>query len=168
MAHIVLEGVEERLPSYATIDFSRAAGDRGAISRKYRGPGDKPRRRVGIISRRLFTINWADSAPGISWPVEYRVTWLPIYDRWVVTASADGDDAFGYADFAIGAFPHGTALIEGAGEIIRRDWARQAAGWGQERWAYLLDNGLVGEAAAQRWADDVWGRDEPEDDEDLG
>src|SRR6516164_1969152 len=29
---------------------------------------------------------------------------LPYYDRYVVTASADCPDAFGYCDFALGAF----------------------------------------------------------------
>jgi hypothetical protein len=87
-----------------------------------RGLADKPRWRVGIISRRLFAINWADTAPGVSWLVEYRAMWLPIYDRWVVTASADGDDAFGYPDFALGSFSHECVMKDGAGEIIRRDW----------------------------------------------
>jgi hypothetical protein len=167
VAHIVLEGVEARLPSYAVIDFARPPGEGITVSRKYRGPADKPRRRVGIISRRLFAINWADSAPGISWPVEYRATWLPIYDRWVVTASADGDDAFGYTDFAIGCFTHETPIVEGAGEIIRRDWRAQADGWGQERWAYVLDNGIIGDAKALHWADEVWGSEEAEQEDDL-
>jgi hypothetical protein len=92
------------------------------VSCRCRGPADRPRRRVGIISRRLFAINWAGSARGVSWPVEYRVTWLPIYDRWVVTASADGDDAFGYADFELGSFQQETAMKDRAGEILRRDW----------------------------------------------
>jgi hypothetical protein len=32
------------------------------------------------------------------------------------------------------------------GEIIRRDWRAQWGGWDQERWAYVLDNGIIGEA----------------------
>jgi hypothetical protein len=72
-----------------------------------RGPADKPRWRVGIISRRLFAINWADIA-----------------------------------------------------------WRAQWGAWGQERWAYVLDNGIIGEAEALRWADEVWGTDEPKEDED--
>ena len=32
----------------------------------------------------------------------YTLVWLPGFDRFVVTASADGTDAFGYSDFALG------------------------------------------------------------------
>ena len=95
------------------------------------------------------------------------MTWLPIYERWVVTASADGDDAFGYADFALGSFQHEIRMKDGAGEIVRRDWQAQLEGWDQERWAYVLDNGIIGEAEALRWADEVWGSKEcEEEDED--
>jgi hypothetical protein len=68
-----------------------------------------------------------------------------------VTASADGADAFGYADFALGSFQQETAMKDRAGEIVRRDWRAQLDGWDQERWAYVLDNGIVGKAEALRW-----------------
>jgi hypothetical protein len=68
--------------------------------------------------RHLLTINWADSRPGFSWPVAYYVAWLPYYDRFVVTASADCPDGFGYCDFAIGSFGIETPLKEGARKAI--------------------------------------------------
>jgi hypothetical protein len=30
----------------------------------------------------------------------------------------------------------------------------------------VLDNGIIGEAQAQRWADEVWGSDEPDEEQD--
>jgi len=83
--------------------------------------------------------------PGVSWPVEYRATWLPI--------------------FAIGCFTHEMLIAAGPGEIIRRDWRAQLDGWGQERFAYVLDNGIIGEAEVLRWADEVWGSGEPEEED---
>jgi hypothetical protein len=40
-------------------------------------------------------------------------------------------------------------------------------GGDQERWAYVLDNGIVGEAEAQRSADEKWGSEEPEEEDEL-
>jgi len=52
--------------------------------------------------RFLFQINWADTAPGFSWPADYHLIWLPGFDRWVLTYSADSPDAMGYCDIALG------------------------------------------------------------------
>ena len=46
----------------------------------------------------LFCVNWADSAPGISWPEAYYVTFIPGLDHYVVTASRDSRDLFGCTD----------------------------------------------------------------------
>jgi hypothetical protein len=48
--------------------------------------------------------------------VAYYVTWLPHYDRFVVTASADCADGFGYCDFVIG------PIKEGARRVVCGDW----------------------------------------------
>jgi hypothetical protein len=36
------------------------------------------------------------------------------------------------------------------------DWSWQRAEWDQQRWVYLFDTGLVSEAEARTWADEVW------------
>jgi hypothetical protein len=90
VASIVLENVEKRLPAWSAL---RADGS-FVCARKYRDDEKVPNRKVLLQSRRLFVINWADSGPGFSWPVAYHVTWLPHYDRFVVTASADCADGF--------------------------------------------------------------------------
>jgi hypothetical protein len=94
-----------------------------------------------------FTINWADSGPGFSWPVAYYVTWLPYYERFVVTASADCSDAFGYNDFAIGSFGSDKPTKKGARKIVCDDWHNQRA-FEQQPWAYLFSTGLISETEA--------------------
>jgi len=42
-------------------------------------PIQKNRRskKVAGLARFLFRINWADSGPGMSWPADYHLVWLP-------------------------------------------------------------------------------------------
>ena len=159
-AYIVLENVEKRLPTWAGF-----VGDgEFVLARPYRDLANEPDRRILLQPRLLFEINWADSGPGFSWPVAYYVTWLPYYDRFVVTASADSPDAFGYCDFALGSFGIETPIKEGSCAIIRADWEAQYDGWDQQRWAYLFRTGLISEAEANALADAVWS-DEQDDEE---
>ena len=160
VAHLVLEIVEKRLPTWAGF-----VGDgEFVLARQYRDLANEPDRRILLQPRLLFEINWADSGPGFSWPVAYYVTWLPYYDRFVVTASADSPDAFGYCDFALGSFGIETPVKEGSSTIIRTDWELQHEGWDQQRWAYLFRNGLISDEEASALADEVW-PDEQDDEE---
>src|SRR5690349_12416750 len=110
VAFIVLERAEPRLPQWSTV-----RNDELIFAREYRDSARIPNRKVVLQPRHLFTINWADSGPGFSWPKAYSVTWLPYYDRFVVTASADCPDMFGYCDFALGAFGIDKPIKEEAG-----------------------------------------------------
>jgi hypothetical protein len=101
VAFIVLESVEDRLPNCGISD-----GDGVTLTRDYRPKALVPSRQVAVLPQHLFTLNWADSGPGISWPGAYYTTWVPIYDRYVVTYSADTPEVFGYCDIAIGHFGH--------------------------------------------------------------
>ena len=115
VAYIVLEQVERQLPGWSAIT------DDGEFvtERHFRDVSAIPHRKVVVLPpRHLLTINWADSGPGYSWPVAYYVAWLPYYDRFVVTASADCPEGFGYCDFAIGSFGIETPLKGGARRII--------------------------------------------------
>lgn len=114
------------------------------------------KRKVNSISRHLFTINWADSAPGLSWPAAYYLTWLSEFERFVLTYSADGTDAFGYCDFALGWIGPEKDWREGAREILIADWRSQFAGWEQAPWAYLFDSGHVSEVTALAWRAEAW------------
>ena len=146
VAFIVLERAEQRLPQWSAI-----RDDELILGRERRGAGKIPNRKVLLQPRHLFTINWADSGPGFSWPTAYYVTWL----RYVVTASADCPDAFGYCDFALGAFGIDRPIKEGARKIIVDDWADQR-GREQQRWAYLFSTELISKQEAEAWAEQVW------------
>jgi hypothetical protein len=156
VAHILLESVEQKLPQWAAVAPRGSKESRILFARDYRDPDGKPLRKISLASRSLFTINWADSGPGYSWPVEYRLQWVPFYERWVVTASADSPDAHGYCDFALGSFGRDEAIEKSVGEIIKADWTEQFSKYGQHRWTYLLGVGLISKKTANKWADEVW------------
>jgi hypothetical protein len=60
--------------------------------------------------------------------------------------------AFGYGDFALGAFAISTLIKEG---VIVDDWADQR-GQEQQRWAYLFSPALISKQEADAWAEKVW------------
>ena len=151
VAFIVLEGVEDRLPNCGIFD-----GERVTLTRAYRPKHLVPHRNVAIIPQHLFTVNWADTAPGISWPGAYFVTWVPVYDRYVVTYSGDTPEVFGYCDIGVGHFGPDEELKEGSRRVITDDWSNQYGEFTQGRWAYLFATGLVDEEEAEAWADTVW------------
>jgi hypothetical protein len=163
VAHILLETIEDRLPVWAFRKDGKIIYSRG-----YREPHQKPRRQAALLPGKLFTINWATSGPGYDWPVRYHLTWVPLYDRFVVTASADCPDAFGYADFALGKFARCDDVGEAAIEIIKRDWVMQRDECNQARWEDIVDAGLITEDAARQLGDAVWpaGNDEADVDGD--
>lgn len=121
VARILLERVDRRLPQWlgwidGTVVFARKPRDRSKLVE----------RSVLASIRHLFTINWATSGPSIEWPLAYHLAWVPTYDRFVVTASSDPDEVFGYADFALGSFAATPAFVERAGEVIKSDWKAPA------------------------------------------
>jgi hypothetical protein len=86
--------------------------------------------------------------------VAYYVAWLPYYDRFVVTTSADCPESFGF--FAIGSFGIETPLKEGAKRVICGDWRNQKRAGEQQRWVYLFNTGLISQEDADAWAEEVW------------
>jgi len=85
VAGIVLERIQQRLPQWAAVDPDKPEGQRMRFAREYKDR--TARRTVELNPRHLLTVNWADSGPGFSWPVAYYATWVPIYERYIVTAS---------------------------------------------------------------------------------
>jgi hypothetical protein len=150
IARICLEPVAPTLPQWASIRDGKVTLARSR------------RRRTALRTHRprrpkyLFTINWADSGPGFSWPEKYFAARLPGYEVCIVTGSADSPDAHGYCDFALGWYLGSVSDIDKAGECIRAWWSGQRFE-GQNRWACLFGTGAVDEETAQRWADEVWG-----------
>ena len=148
VARICLESVDAQLPQWASISNGEVV-----LGRRTRRA---PRRRRSLSPEHLFTINWADSGPGFSWPEAYYVTVLPGYDVSVVTASADCPDTTGYCDVAVGWFPGSEEDLVNTRESIQTHWWTLKSD-GQERWAYLFDTGALDEEGAGEIADAVWG-----------
>ena len=115
--------------------------------------------RLTLDPQLVCCINWADSGPGYSWPESYHVTYIPGLEKFIVTSSRDGADAFGCADHALGwgSAAEGELLV--AKRIIQGFWEHQRNEWDQERWAYLFDEGLINKTTANSWAEAVWPQD---------
>lgn len=159
VAYILLERAEKELPQWAI--WTKKGGLQ--LARPYREPEKIAERKILLKPQLLFTINWADSGPGFSWPDAYYLTWVPYYERYVVTSSADTPEGLGYCDFALGSFRSDLTVEQGAGRIIRKDWARRKRSGEQERWDDLIDTGLIDGYTAQSWADWVWDDQDPEE-----
>ena len=97
----------------------------------------------------------------------YTLVWIPVFDEFVVVASADGEDAFGYADFALGRFPAGGDWVAQVKDIVMRDWRAALGGWDQSAWAYLFDSGAIPEEETMAWRREVWAETENWDEEEA-
>jgi len=150
VARIVLSAIQNRLPQVGIFNGEGEV----VFGRSYYPRPDRP---VELLPQFLFMINWADSAPGLSWPESYHVTYLPGYDRYVVTASQDSTDIWGYTELAIGWFDGGTDILTGARNAITGWWEEITRGSDQPRWEYVWEEGIVSRAEAESWADAAWG-----------
>jgi len=152
VAQIALATVEPSLPQWARINSDIALM---ILGRHVRKPSERFNRKVQLWPRRLLYINWADSGPGCSWPCDYHATWFPGYDRWVITASADSTDLWGFCDVAIGWFDDSKEFLAGVHDVIVEAW-RGEEGCESYPWAELLTDGLVNVGTAHAWRDEVW------------
>jgi hypothetical protein len=150
VARLLLHHIQESLPQWASICLTT-----GEISfgRDFEEPKEN---HISLLPQHVFGLNWADTAPGISWPVEYYVTFVPYYERYVVTGSEDSPDASGYCDLPIGHFGSDIPLLEGVKEVICADWREMLEDGGQQRWAESWFGALISSDESERWADEVW------------
>jgi hypothetical protein len=153
VARICLQGAQERLPQWF------ASGADGHVVQGRAISGRRPARRRTVRVRHLFTINWATSGPGFSWPEAYHVATLPGYNRCVVTGSADSPEAYGYCDIAVGSFRPGRTPESQVRACITSWWTTRQAD-GQERWEEFLKRGSIGKATATKLAAAVWPHDD--------
>src|SRR5262245_33537973 len=152
VAQVLLHAVQARLPQWSAV-----RDDRVVLSRRYRRRASG--QALAFVAQHLFTINWANSGPGFSWPEAYHLVYVPGYERWVVTASQDGGDVWGCSDQAIGFFRAGNdESVERAGRLIRRRWRSMHRDWDQGAWCELFDEGLVPSETAEQWRKRIWGR----------
>lgn len=158
VARIALARVQKSLPQFAicgpdSIEFGRDIAT-------------APSRPVEMMSRHLFTIDWAMTAPGISWPEAYYLTWLPGIDRWLVTSSRETPEVGGYCDLALGHFGPEKEPLEGAELIIGGYWSDQLIDYNQPRWELFFEPGLVSYEMASEWADEIWNGTSQDKDDD--
>jgi hypothetical protein len=160
VARIALARVQTSLPQFAIcypdhVDLARDIHQ-------------APSRPVEALSRHLFTIDWAMTAPGISWPEAYNLTWLPGVERWVVTASRDSPEVGGYCDTTLGHFEAQPDPVEGAGRVIGGYWCDLMTEYDQQHWEVFFEAGMVDRFTAMAWADDVWQTDREEEPDEEG
>lgn len=148
VARLLLSRVQRNLPQWA----SYANGVPTWARKHYPQRGGT----VQVLPRPLLEINWADSGPGFSWPEAYHATFVPGYERWVVTASVDSDEVYGYEDLAIGYFRGGVPIREGSRKMIKRWWRRRKREDEQAAWVDVWAKGLIGEEEALDWRDAIW------------
>ena len=151
VAQIILSHVQGGLPQWYS-------GRKGVFGRKRHERHEAAR--LAFQPQEVFCVNWADTAPGISWPESYHVTYIPGFDKHVVTASRDGDDAWGCVDHAIGFAEGHLSSEEAARQAITAFWQYQYSSWDQSRWAYLFAQGIVDTDTADSWAKEIWESEE--------
>lgn len=156
VAQILLHHIQGKLPQWASFRDDKVSLNRQQHKRHKDG-------RLAFNPQLVCTINWADSGPGFSWPESYHATYLPGFDKFVITASRDGPDAWGCADHAIGVAEGRLSPVDAAKQVIVEFWRGQVVEWDQGRWAYLFDRGLIDEETANAWADEVWCTSENEE-----
>ena len=161
VARVLLNPIQASLPQWAAVrESGEVLLNRKEIQRHAQAV------RLTLEPQLVCCINWADSGPGYSWPESYHVTYIPGLEKFIVTSSRDGADAFGCADHALGwgSVAEGELLV--AKRIIQGFWEHQRNEWDQERWAYLFDEGLINETTANSWAEEIWPQDNAPDEED--
>jgi hypothetical protein len=148
VAEILLETIQSRLPQWGC-----TAADGHVVEARTLRP--LKARQVQLLPSHLFTINWADSGPGFSWPESYFVTYVPQYNVRIVTASQDTDECKGYTDLAIGWCRPVGPPERGAKKIIVSWWRR---GCGVPRpWQSFWTAGLIGWGKAEHWRREAYG-----------
>jgi len=150
-ARIALATIQHKLPQWG----SYTPGHGVTLSRSLRL---YPVRKVNSKPLHLFSINWAESGPGFSWPEAYYVTWVPYYDRFVVTVSADSKDFCGFEDLLLGSFrgsPKKGADIREIRVSIINYWIEHYNS-GYEAWEGLSRVGALKNTTPYAWRSRVW------------
>lgn len=160
VARVLLNSIQGSLPQWAGV---RENGELLLNRKEIQRHPDATK--LTLNPRLVCCINWADSGPGFSWPESYHVTYIPGFEKFIVTSSRDGADAFGCADHALGwgAATEGELLV--AKRVVQGFWEHQRNEWDQERWAYLFDEGLINRATANSWAEEIWPQDNDSDED---
>ena len=126
VARLVLETVAESLPNFVLLNH---IDDSYITSRP---PSARRNRSVASLPTFLFEINWATSGPGFTWEERYHVGYIAEYDVYIVTASQDSDDVYGFCDICIGHFRDSEDHINDSMKIISDWWNGKVQEYGAE------------------------------------
>jgi len=151
VARICLAAEQENLLQwFACSEEAEIAGRQGFTRRNDQA--------IQPLADRLLCINWADSGPGVSWPEDYHLCFVPGFDRYVVTLSVDTPDSYGVTEWALGNFGPCDDPVDAACRMVTAWWERQAR---EDRgpWVELMTEGLVDEDRAEAMALSVWPED---------
>ena len=156
-AKIVLQSVEQRLPNWVAFTAEGEIID----ARHQQAPAYRSNRLLALLPQFLFSIDWSATGPGFSWPMQYHMTWVPGYDQFVVTCSADSPEGnYGYCDLAVDSVAPSENPVRDAAVCIRGDWGAQYAEYDQQHWESFLRAGLISAAQAFEMAESVWGENQ--------
>lgn len=148
VARLILNGIEQRLPQWGIADSNGSL----FLARKR----SKPREGLlALLPQFLLEINWATSGPGFSWPERYYVAHVPGYGHYVVTASHESADSYGYEHLAIGHFHENTDLLTGCRQVLVAWWCRHGED-PIDHWESVWSEGLIDEIQAWDWSEEVW------------
>jgi hypothetical protein len=117
----------------------------------------RPQRKsnVSVVGQHLFTINWADEAPGMNWLTSYNAVWVPVRNVWVVIASDDSGEMHGYLDVALGWFKATAAWEKSVARIVTKSWKA----WASDRqpcWQELCAGGRLSLDSIVRCRQQAW------------
>lgn len=154
VAAIALEPINQRLAHWC-VKYQHQDGSAELVEGRtdYKSGEDKI---VSLAPLHLFSINWADTAPGIDWPEQYYLTWIPLFDRFLVTASVDTTDVHPYCDRALGHFSKQVNPETQALEFVGNEWKRQTEEGAQDRWEYLTSWDRCSVEDIEALADSIW------------
>ena len=149
VARISLAPVRENLPTWG------GYGEGGVFhTRQSENESVLPERGYRSDPVHVLSINWASSGPGFSWPLKYYISWIPYYERYVVTVSYDTPEVEGYLDLAIGHLPEGASVEKELKSVIVSHWEWDAMYL--QGWEGVIDSGIVEDPWA--WREEVsWG-----------
>jgi hypothetical protein len=160
VARLVLYSVQERLPQW------RAAYPDGKVvfGRAY---GPRRGQRVSLLPRLIVSLNWCNSGPGMDWPADYRVSFVPGYDRYVVTGSRDTDDIYGYNDTSLGHFGLDEDVVEGCIRCLRTEWEMCVAAQCDRPETIYSVGGVVPGPRLDAFLEELWPSTKNEPEEEL-
>ena len=150
VAQILLEPIQELLPSWSCIDEDHEFIASRKVFKRF------VESRLKFNPHLIFLINWADSGPGFSWPEAYYITYLPGFNKYIVTASRDSEDLCGCTDNAIGFFDGDLDKIEVAKKALIKHWRVAKRQGLDDGWQSVWERGLVNHKVAISWAKEVW------------